>query len=136
MDHPKDPADWMWARACEMLDQAERMHRRFFRLATTQAAETAWEPPVDVFEDHGELVIFIALPGVRAENVEIAAEPGLLIVRAARALPFAGMRHVVRHLEIPYGEFERRIVLPAARFELASRELTQGCLVLRLRSID
>ncbi|MGE5617133.1 MAG: Hsp20/alpha crystallin family protein [Bacillota bacterium] len=131
-----DPADWMWARACEMLDQAERMHRRFFRLATTPEAETAWEPPVDVFEGRDDLVIVLALPGVVAENVEVVAAPDLLVVRATRALPLAGKPHVVRHLEIPYGEFERRIALPAARFELASRELSHGCLVLRLRRID
>ena len=28
-----DPADWMWAQACDMLEEAQRMHRRFFRLA-------------------------------------------------------------------------------------------------------
>jgi HSP20 family protein len=134
--HRNDPADRMWAHACEMLDQAERLHRRFFRLATTPAAEAAWEPPVDVFEDRGDVVIVVALPGVAAENVQVAAEPGMVIVRAARAQPFAGMRQVVRHLEIPYGEFERRIALPAARFELAARELSHGCLVLRLRRIE
>ena len=49
-----DPGDWMWAQACDVLDEAERMHRRFFRLAPSTAAQAAWEPPVDMFEGERE----------------------------------------------------------------------------------
>jgi HSP20 family molecular chaperone IbpA len=131
-----DPADWMWAEACEFIAQAERMHRQFFRLASSARTQALWEPPVDVFEDERELVVVVALPGVAAERVEITAEPGALVVRAERTLPFAGTRRAVRQLEIPYGCFERRVALPAGRFEVASHELTHGCLLLRLRKID
>lgn len=130
-----DPADWMWAEACELLEQAERMHRRFFRLGSSACARATWEPPVDVFEDGRELVIVVALPGVAAERVEVAAEQGALVVRAERALPFAGSRLAVRQLEIPYGLFERRIALPEGRYEAVARELTHGCLIVRLRSL-
>jgi HSP20 family protein len=41
----------------------------------------------------------------------------------------------VRHLEIPYGAFERRISLPNGRFEADAPQLTHGCLLLRLRRI-
>lgn len=136
MSRRPDPADWMWAEACELLEQAERMHRRFFRLAASSArAQATWEPPADVFEDGRDLVIVVALPGVSAERVEVAAERGALVVRAERTLPFAGSRLALRQLEIPYGSFERRIALPEGRFEAVSRELTHGCLILRLRSI-
>jgi hypothetical protein len=32
-----DASDVMWARAVELLDEAERLHRRFFHLATADA---------------------------------------------------------------------------------------------------
>jgi HSP20 family molecular chaperone IbpA len=54
-------------------------------------------------------------------------------VRAERPVPFTGARQVVRQLEIPYGSFERRIPLPDRSLEFISRELTHGCLILRLR---
>ena len=133
--HPY-PADWMWAQAVDFIEQAERMHRQFFRLASSPASHALWEPPADVFEDEQEVVVVVALPGVAAERLEVAAEPGAIRVRAERPLPFAGTRRAVRQLEIPYGCFERRVELPAGRFEVASRELTHGCLVLRLRRID
>jgi HSP20 family molecular chaperone IbpA len=130
-----DPGDWMWAQACDMIEQAERMHRRFFRLNAMDPAHAAWEPPVDLFVDDRELVVVVALPGVSAEHVRVVDERGARVVRAERPLPFAGSRLAVRQLEIPYGAFERRIPLPHGRFEVGNPELTHGCLVLRLRKI-
>ena len=131
-----DVTGWMWSQACDLIDQAERMHRQFFRAASSRPSDLVWEPPADVFEDEQEVVVVVALPGVAAERLEVAAEPGAIRVRAERPLPFAGTRRAVRQLEIPYGCFERRVALPAGRFEIAAHELTHGCLVLRLRKID
>ena len=128
-----DPADWMWAEACELIDQAERLHRRFFHL--NARSRVAWEPPVDMFEGDGEVVIVVAMPGVTSDRVQVSHEQAALVVRGERPLPFARQALAVRQLEIPYGAFERRIPLPAGRFEAAAPELTQGCLLIRLRRI-
>src|SRR4051794_33999083 len=128
----RNPTDWMWAQACDLIEQAERMHRQFFRLATTERAAAVWEPPVDVFEDEREVVIIIALPGVTEERIEVTNESGDIVVRAESRLPFAGTRRAVRRLEIPYGYFERRIRLPDAILDGGTRELADGCLILRL----
>jgi HSP20 family molecular chaperone IbpA len=126
------PTDWMWAQACEVIEEAERMHRQFFRLAATGRTRATWEPPVDVFEDEHEIVVLVALPGVPAHRVEVTAEAGELVVRAERSLPFPASRGSLRRLEIPYGYFERRIHLPGMRIETATREVRDGCLILRL----
>jgi HSP20 family molecular chaperone IbpA len=136
MSRNPDPADWMWAQAVDFIEQAGRMHRQFFRLASSPASQALWEPPADVFEDEREVVVVVALPGVAAERVEVEAVPGAIVVRAERPLPFAGRQCAVRQLEIPYGWFERRVAVPAGRFEVASHELTHGCLVLRLSRTD
>jgi HSP20 family molecular chaperone IbpA len=133
MSRATDPTAWMWAHAVDLIEQAEHMHRQFFRLATSTRSQALWEPPVDVFEDDGEVFIVVALPGVLEEHVQVSSEPGELVVRAERPVPFAGSRQVIRQLEIPYGYFERRIPLPQARMEFVARELTHGCLILRLR---
>lgn len=130
-----DPGDWMWAEACDLLEQADRLHRRFFRLNSSNRTQAGWEPPVDVFESERELLVVVAMPGVPAERVEVTKEPGLLVVRGQRPLPFVARRLAVRQLEIPYGAFERRIPLPPGLFETAAPELTHGCLLLRLRRI-
>ena len=122
---------WMWVEACQMLGQAERLHRQFFRPAGGQPA-AVWEPPVDVFEDEREIVIVVAMPGVPAERVQVSQEGGALLVRGVRPMPLSGSRHRVRQLEIPYGVFERRIALPPGHFEAGPPQVADGCLVLRL----
>ena len=135
MSRKADPTGWMWEQACELMDEAERMHRRFFRLTSSSRNQALWEPPVDVFEDEREFVIVVAMPGIEPGRVELASEPGALIVRAERPFPFAGSEYEVRQLEIPYGFFQRRIPLPAASLVLGSHDLDHGCLVVRLRKI-
>ena len=129
------PTDWMWAQACAVIDEAERMHRQFFRLAASGRTPVTWEPPVDVFEDELEIVVLVALPGVPAHRIEVTTEAGELVVRAERSLPFATSPRAVRRLEIPYGYFERRIRLPETRPETGTREFRDGCLILRLRKL-
>ncbi|HTN27694.1 MAG TPA: Hsp20/alpha crystallin family protein [Burkholderiales bacterium] len=130
-----DPGDWMWAEACDLLDQAERLQRRFFRLDTSRPARASWEPPVDMYETEREIVVIVAMPGVAADRVQVITDNDALIVRGERPLPFSGRPLTVRQLEIPYGAFERRIPLPAGRFDAAAPELNHGCLLLRLRRI-
>ena len=136
MTRRNEASDWMWAQALDVMAEAERMHRQFFRLAPSARAPAIWEPPADVFEDGGDVVVVVALPGVTEERVQISRDPGGLVVRAERPLPFADARLAVRQLEIPYGFFERRVALPPGRFELGHHELTHGCLLLRLRKVD
>jgi HSP20 family molecular chaperone IbpA len=129
----RNPTDWMWAQACALIDDAERMHRQFFRLAASGRSRATWEPPVDVFEDEHEVIVLVALPGVPAHRIEVTTESGELVLRAERSLPFAGSRCAVRRLEIPYGHFERRIRLPDAGLDAGTSEMRDGCLILRLR---
>lgn len=120
----------MWAEACNLLDEAEQLHRRFFRLGQPVGAAAAWEPPVDVFEDDDDFFIVVALPGVAADRIEVAVETGVLVISAERALPLGGRRCAVRRLEIPYGRFQRRIQLPPRAGEVRAREFRDGCLLL------
>ena len=124
----------MWSQAVELLAEADRLHRQFFRLATSsEPAVAAWEPPADVLEDEREIVVVVAMPGVAAERIHVALNGATLVVRGTRQLPFDGARFRLRQLEIPYGAFERRFTLPAGTFEVGRPELVQGCLVLRLK---
>jgi HSP20 family protein len=130
-----DATGWMWSQACDLIEEAERLHRQFFRPAAPRQAQVVWEPPVDVFEDEREVVIVVAMPGVSIERMQVIGEPGAITVRGMRPLPLVGPGHAVRQLEIPYGAFERRILLPSRGLELDTTEVVQGCLILRLRKV-
>ena len=129
----RNPTNWMWAHACDLLDQAERMHRQFFQLAASGRTQAMWEPPVDVFEDDREFVVIVALPGVPVERIEVMTDSESLVIRAERRIPIAAAGHALQRLEIPYGYFERRIRLPQAGLEAGTREYMDGCLILKLR---
>jgi HSP20 family protein len=135
----RDPFDAMWAEALDMLEQAQRLRRRFFQ-PRGRTQKPVWEPPMDVFETDNALYIQIALPGAQPNTVSVVIDGGALLVEAERPLPLPSLpppydQARVRHLEIPYGRFERHIDLPAGLFELAERTLVNGCLQLTLRKL-
>ncbi len=132
----RNPTTWMWNQAYDLLQEAERLHRQFFRLSASAHACPVWEPPADLYEDDDELVAIIALPGVPEDRIQVTLEDGSLVVRAESRVPRPVRAGEIRRLEIPYGHFERAIKLPAGRLEAVSRDLIDGCLVLRLRKHD
>jgi HSP20 family protein len=127
-----DPRNWMWAEACAMIERAEHMHRHFFQPGSAAAPAASWEPPIDVFESEHDLLIVVALPGVDTHDIEISSEGAVLRVAGVRRLPAAVRGTDIVRLEIPQGRFERRIRLPAARWELSRSSLVNGCLLLNL----
>ena len=132
---PRDLENRMWAEACELLDRADRLHRQFFQPVRAQARCPTWEPPMDVVETEGELWILVALPGVAAEDLEVAVDQGVVIIAGVRPMPEPFRDGVVHRLEIPYGRFERRVSLPPGRYETGRRDLIDGCLTLSLRKL-
>jgi HSP20 family molecular chaperone IbpA len=127
-----DPSLWMWVDARRALDRIERLQRRFFEPGRP-ARQPCWEPPADVFETTEGLFIEVALPGVVPEQVDVTFDGTALVVRGDRRLPAIARSAKVQRLELPYGHFERRIALPAGRYDVVRREIANGCLVLWLR---
>lgn len=133
----RHPRSWMWAQALQMLDEADRLQRRFFtEVGPREHAAPTWEPPVDVFTADDEVWLFFAVPGVAAEQVQVLLDPaGALVVQGERQLPVVARSGSIRRLEIPHGRFARRVPLPAGRFELFAQQFDRGCLVIGLRRI-
>jgi HSP20 family protein len=127
----RSPSPWMWGETVDLLEQAERMQRQFFRLAG-RAPAACWEPPVDVFADGDHVLVEVALPGVPRERIELVFGPGELVVRGERRLPRQLANAAIQRLEIPHGRFERRLALPPGRWALLRQELDNGCLQLLL----
>ncbi len=137
-----DPHDWMWADAIAVLARAERMQDQFFQPRRTAAPArapdragpraAAWSPPVDVIETDHAVLILIALPGVAAEAVDAVLEDGALVVSGRRVLPAELQTAVIHRLELPQGRFERRIPIPAGRYDGVRRAAQDGCLLISL----
>lgn len=128
----RDPTQWMWSEALDMLERADRMQRQFFRLGAQCAEGPVWEPPVDIFETAQQFIVLAALPGVAAAQLTIVLDGSVLTVRGQRAMPDLAQSARIRNVEIPYGRFERRIELPVGGLRVHERSLADGCLTLVL----
>src|SRR5581483_10021628 len=87
-------------------------------------------PQCDCFrvDDPPELHVVVELPGADPASVRISVPGGTLVVSGRRERPrVQGARY--RHMEIEYGEFERRIELgEAVSAERASATYERGIL--------
>ncbi|GMV67857.1 MAG: hypothetical protein AMXMBFR76_02960 [Pseudomonadota bacterium] len=123
---------WMWAEAQRLLDHAERLQRRFFEPVAGRMQSPCWAPPVDVIETSEGLAIQVALPGVRADGVQVLLEGDGIRIAGERVLPPGARRGRIHRLEIPFGRFERQIVLPQGTWMLQPMQMVDGCLSIRL----
>src|SRR6516164_2663423 len=93
---------WMWLRALELADEAERLQRRFLRYIGPGTDGVHWEPPVDIHETADGLILLFALPGVAPEDIEVRLERTALTVIALSgpALRIADSRYIDGCLEV------------------------------------
>jgi HSP20 family protein len=127
------PSYWMWSEACAMLARAERLHSEFFRPSGLASRVPTWEPPVDVFETERAVVVLVALPGVNPDRVEASIEGSELVFSGHRVFPAEMVTAVIHRLELPQGRFERRVRLPAGRYDAVHRSAADGCLIITLQ---
>lgn len=128
---PRSGKDIMWAEALAILARTDRLHREAFR-----PTASGWEPPVDVLETETELLVVVALPGVKTDEMEVIIGHGELTVRGTRRWPTLERPLRVHRIELPHGRFERRLPLPPGAYHLVAQDHTDGCLLLTLRRLD
>ncbi len=69
-----------------------------------------WKPPVDLYEEEDRYVLLADLPGVKASDIRLHVERGVLHVQGERAAP-ADTDSFLR-VERRHGRFNLRIYLP------------------------
>ncbi|GLH72867.1 heat-shock protein [Geothrix limicola] len=128
-----DPRTWMWTRALEALNEAERLHKQFFHLGRSPSRRPVWEPPVDIFEGDGALHIVVALPGVTLDRLKVVSEGTSLLISGDLPVPWEGRIGALHRMEIPHGRFERRIEGLPPGLQATRHALCDGCLFLSFR---
>lgn len=77
-----------------------------------QPAAASWTPRVDVKEEAARFAIFIDVPGIDPQAIEIQADGNLLSIAGERAATNAGEGERFSRVERRHGKFERRFALP------------------------
>lgn len=73
----------------------------------------AWTPAVDISEREDAYLVAADLPGVKAGDVEITFEDGLLTIQGERHLTRDASGEKVHRAERSHGPFRRSITLPS-----------------------
>jgi HSP20 family protein len=123
-----------------MFDRLERqmddLVARLIRRTTPASYQRAWSPRTDVYETANEFIAVVELAGVDPGGVTIEIERELVVISGQRAptKPPEGAEPL--QLEIPFGRFECRMVLPApVEASHASAEFPDGMLRVRLPKV-
>ena len=99
---------------------------------TISGADTL-TPPVDVHETGDELVVTCALPGIRAEDVEITMTGQNLSLRGEFKADEAVSRDQYLYRERRFGSFSRTVQLPVrVQGDRADATFLDGVLTLRI----
>ena len=98
------------AQMSPMLAHALGLHNR---QASGRTATTAWAPALDISERKDAYLVTVELPGLKAENLDITMEDGLLTIQGERELTSESSEQQFHRVEGHYGAFRRAITLPA-----------------------
>jgi HSP20 family protein len=84
------------------------------RFVAGENAPAAFIPPADVIVSENGVNVYMDVPGLRADDLEIELENDTLSVRGERRFPYEGNgeQRVWRHIERRFGRFERSLRVP------------------------
>ncbi len=93
-----------------------QINRLFSNWGDTEssAATAGWMPTVDIQEFDNRFQLYVDLPGVDPDGVDITLDNGVLTISGERNFPTAaeGERMVNHRTERGQGKFHRRFILP------------------------
>jgi len=92
-----------------------------------------WQPQVDIYETRGEIIIQAEIAGVRQEEIFLEISPDSVKISGTRVMGAREEEARYRLAEIPCGDFERTLTLPALiDTETAAAVYRNGLLEIRL----
>ena len=70
-----------------------------------------WQPAVDIIQNSDTITLYINIPGVKNDSINVDFFNNKVIVTGERKKPFSDRTTIVKN-EIIYGKFERQIIIP------------------------
>lgn len=113
-------------------EEVDRIFQDFFRKIPSPRVEeklTSFIPPINVYDDEDKIIIAIALPGMKKEDIDISMQDRIITISGVRI----GSDKPHSQQEWQYGHFERDIILPTAiKSDDILAEYTDGILTISI----
>jgi HSP20 family protein len=113
--------------------EVDRIFQDFFRRIPSPKIEeklTVFTPPVNMYDDGDKIVIEVALPGVKKEDIDLSLQDNVLTISGVR---IGKTDKPYYQQEWQYGQFEREITLPTAiNSDDIRAEYTDGILTVSM----
>jgi HSP20 family protein len=107
--------------------------RDLSRFLATPGGGSAFLPPADVLVSEDGVMVYMDVPGMHADNLEIELEQDMLTVRGERRPPWETLDGVSARVERTFGRFERTLrVTQGLDPDAIEASLDAGVLQLRL----
>lgn len=126
-----------WNPVAEMervMSEMNRLMSEVFERPLLRARALAWRPATDVYETGDALVIRLAVPGARPEDLEVTAEQNVVTIRGRygyRLSEDEANQATWYRREIATGEFAESITLPVpVKVEEAKATVENGIVTL------
>ena len=125
------------------LEEMERWFEDVFRRPYSLLAPATWPrlrmhemeniaPAVDVFEDHGDVVVKAELPGMKKDDIDVKLTDGAIIISGEKKKEEKVEKKDYYRLESSYGSFTRTINLPSeVQTDKAKAKFKDGILEIR-----
>ena len=124
-----------WEPVREMMTLREAMDRLFDDAFTRPHSMSGGSvvPAIDLYQDDDEVVVKAALPGLKAEDVQISITADVLTLRGEFKQD-TGQKETIYHIrEQRYGLFERAVMLPTdVQSDKAKADFENGVLTVTL----
>ena len=89
-----------------------RLHREFDQSFEAAARDASWTPAVDIHEEAQRFLVRADLPGVKATDIEVTADKGVLTLRGERHIEQQKVDGHYSRVERVAGKFVRTFTLP------------------------
>lgn len=92
----------------------EKLFEEFFFMTKNYdvAPSTPWQPPTDVYETEKEIIVKMAVSGIKPEDISVVFSDYILTVSGKRNDNVEHQKLCFYQVEIRYGYFERKIKIP------------------------
>jgi HSP20 family protein len=95
-----------------------------------------WRPQMDVYEAPGEIMLLVEIAGARKEDLHVEIGRKTIKISGKRNVRPLSENARYRLVEIPYGYFERNIILPAPiDANAVDATYTDGLLQIHLKKL-